>query len=874
MIFHHHYHHHRNPSFAIIIFCIIIIITISSSILTFVTSTFSSTNNNNIINNHSEQQLVYTIPITIDQNLKKNFHLNHKNLPLALEYATLFCTENNIHDKRCPPQIVNKLIIDNHIKYNEKQIKKILKNNYFTLEKKIEIHKLNENVNTQYDNYKLLSYMNGNKCFSMTDTNNAEIIQSEEPNIINTISKLTPAQIEFNELFGLSAFQQLDVTNAINCYNMLLLEKPDNIIYNFNYGALLANIGNHSKSVHYLSIAANRKFFPAALALAKSTIGSFNFTMNKYYLNLGSNAAKTNEEKLLIHLRNATLLPGIYMTENNYEKDMQNSIIILKHILDHQLNLINVKIFQSNSQFVEYAFYGALDQCTHHNPHTDMVIEAKKMLSTILRRLSPARNFMTMKDGISSQRVEQTTSTVYNVNNNNNNNNNNNDNFVEIRIGFATSFFRQHSVAKYTCPLMRKLKEYRNDNNNKPIKMFYIVGIGIGGNCHPNNKFLNENHNIAFKNCRDSTDLYIHYQDGATDELFGTVRNLHLDILIYPEIGLDSTVYLMSLARLAPIQISHLGNAVTHGINTIDYVVHSLKFLPGSTLNIRKKRLVQKTPFPVCASRSIGYIYDGLNHTEKLLCFETTGLYLEKPNNHVVNPGVNDDDTLLKAWKLLKEHNIHLRKPGDNNTTAANDDESYDHMYFLPHTPLKFSNGERDHLYEQMLTNDPKAKLVMLQPFRNDAAEVIRTIIKERWEKQNLNNLLGNNNSRYVWLPFVPLDMYIALGKLANVVLDICPNGMGVSAVEMLVAGAPFVSTPYCQKVLRLSQGIYETIGVTNMICKNDKEFLDLTFKLANDVVFRNEMKALVLEKVDLLFENVDIFDEWVGVLKGLMVAV
>ena len=136
-------------------------------------------------------------------------------MPLALEYATLFCTENNIHDKRCPPQIVNKLIIDNHIKYNEKQIKKILKNNYFTLEKKIEIHKLNENVNTQYDNYKLLSYMNGNKCFSMTDTNNAEIIQSEETNIINTISKLTPAQIEFNELFGLSAFQQLDVTYTI-----------------------------------------------------------------------------------------------------------------------------------------------------------------------------------------------------------------------------------------------------------------------------------------------------------------------------------------------------------------------------------------------------------------------------------------------------------------------------------------------------------------------------------------------------------------------------------------------------------------------------------------------------------------------------------
>ena len=51
----------------------------------------------------------------------------------------------------------------------------------------------------------------------------------------------------------------------------------------------------------------------------------------------------------------------------------------------------------------------------------------------------------------------------------------------------------------------------------------------------------------------------------------------------------------------------------------------------------------------------------------------------------------------------------------------------------------------------------------------------------------------------------------------------------------------------------------------------NDEEFLYLAHKLGTDTQFRTNMKQLVLEKVDLLFENDDVIDEWVNVLKGLM---
>ena len=54
-----------------------------------------------------------------------------------------------------------------------------------------------------------------------------------------------------------------------------------------------------------------------------------------------------------------------------------------------------------------------------------------------------------------------------------------------IRVGFISSFFRQHSVAKYTCPLMRKLKEYYIDKRKAmdikiatSVPNFFVVAIG------------------------------------------------------------------------------------------------------------------------------------------------------------------------------------------------------------------------------------------------------------------------------------------------------------------------------------------------------------------------------------------------------------
>merc|ERR1711991_410145 len=96
--------------------------------------------------------------------------LKHKHLPLSLELAKLFCLSNNIYNEQCPTQIIRKVIFDNQLTFSAAQIKAILKNNYFSLETKLDVFKLSQKENTKHVNYKILSFMNENQCYTNSNT--------------------------------------------------------------------------------------------------------------------------------------------------------------------------------------------------------------------------------------------------------------------------------------------------------------------------------------------------------------------------------------------------------------------------------------------------------------------------------------------------------------------------------------------------------------------------------------------------------------------------------------------------------------------------------------------------------------------------------
>jgi hypothetical protein len=53
------------------------------------------------------------------------------------------------------------------------------------------------------------------------------------------------------------------------------------------------------------------------------------------------------------------------------------------------------------------------------------------------------------------------------------------------------------------------------------------------------------------------------------------LRRSQLDILIYPEIGIDPVTYFLAYTRVAPVQAAWLGHPDTSGIPTINYFLTS-----------------------------------------------------------------------------------------------------------------------------------------------------------------------------------------------------------------------------------------------------------------------------------------------------------
>ena len=60
------------------------------------------------------------------------------------------------------------------------------------------------------------------------------------------------------------------------------------------------------------------------------------------------------------------------------------------------------------------------------------------------------------------------------------------------------------------------------------------------------------------------------------------VREAHVDVLFYPDLGLDPIPFFAAFSRLAPIQVTGLGHIDTSGLDTVDYFLSDAAELSGS----------------------------------------------------------------------------------------------------------------------------------------------------------------------------------------------------------------------------------------------------------------------------------------------------
>lgn len=149
-----------------------------------------------------------------------------------------------------------------------------------------------------------------------------------------------------------------------------------------------------------------------------------------------------------------------------------------------------------------------------------------------------------------------------------------------LRIGFVSTFFRDHTIGKLNRGVIANLCR----------KKFEVVVFAIG----PNRSHSDEVASFI----REHSDRYIEVPKKLA-AVQHAVASENIDILYFTDIGMEPLTYLLAFSRLAPIQCATWGHPVTTGIPTIDYFISSkdLELTDGD--NHYSEKLVALNSSPV-----------------------------------------------------------------------------------------------------------------------------------------------------------------------------------------------------------------------------------------------------------------------------------
>ncbi len=120
-----------------------------------------------------------------------------------------------------------------------------------------------------------------------------------------------------------------------------------------------------------------------------------------------------------------------------------------------------------------------------------------------------------------------------------------------IKVGFISTFFYEHSIGRLTRGIIEGLDRSK----------FHVTVVMVS---HTKDALTDTIARAADRALEIPRDL---------DRARLVVAREELDVILYPDIGMDSLTYCLACARLAPVQCLTWGHPVTSGIPSLDYFV-------------------------------------------------------------------------------------------------------------------------------------------------------------------------------------------------------------------------------------------------------------------------------------------------------------
>jgi len=345
-----------------------------------------------------------------------------------------------------------------------------------------------------------------------------------------------------------------------------------------------------------------------------------------------------------------------------------------------------------------------------------------------------------------------------------------------IRIGFASAFFREGTCGRY-------FKSWITDLARDRFEVFVY--------------HLFPRVDDVSREIRHRADRFRTFGgNGARPSVVAPViRGDDLDILIYPELGMDVTSFALAALRLAPRQYAAWGHPVTTGHATIDRFITCEAMEPDG-----------------CET----------HYTEQLVRL----------------PGIG-----------TRYPRIELPAPAPRRELGLPDDHA---LLICPQSLFKI-HPDNDDLFAQVLAENPDALLVFFAGRHPANTDQFMRRLAGAFDRKGI---AVRERTRVI--PQLGHDVYLRVNLACDAMLDTLHWSGGNTSLDALACGLPVVTLPGAFMRGRQSAGMLSLLGVPELIARDRTEYIAIATRLVAEPAWRQALAARIRAERPRLFDVPD----------------
>lgn len=279
----------------------------------------------------------------------------------------------------------------------------------------------------------------------------------------------------------------------------------------------------------------------------------------------------------------------------------------------------------------------------------------------------------------------------------------------------------------------------------------------------------------------------------------GAIRAAKLDVLIFPEIGMDPMTTQLAAMRLVPVQAAVWGHPETTGLPTMDVYFSAARFETGQSQD---------------------------NYSERLICLPNLGACVEP-----LAPTLSIPD--------LPALGVSGKEP----------------LLLCPGTPFKYS-PVHDPLWARLakrLRADSGGRLVFFLGVPNEIHQRLVLRLRKAFRDERLDF-----DKEVYLLPFLARPKFFSLMQQSALMLDTLGFSGFNTALQGIEAGLPVLAREGEFMRGKLASGILRQLELPELVATSDEAFVDMAVQLTADTERRKRLSAEIVARRHVLFNDLE----------------